>query len=211
MEEEYVDKICEALLRNRIYYFFSAVYLKQVSRNFLRDIKREDILKRLKDLGIKLGKDFYNTDEEKLLDRLAAEYSSLFNKQGGLIPEESANIAHCGKQKPSVKEIYTKAGFDIPENLKVSPDHLSVELEFMGGLVKKEAKAWQKADAVEAEKWRNLQIEFLLKHLGLWVMEFAKKVEETSSHSFYKGIARLTREFMDSELDELLGDTQKQR
>ncbi len=206
------ERVAYLRARSRIYSFLSSIYIKEITRDILREIREGDTLGVLEELGVRFEDDFLCSDEGQLLEDLASEYSALFIQPGGFSPEESVRLTGLHMQEPAskVKGFYKRCGFDIPPETKVFPDHLGVELEFMSLLINKEADALEAGNEEDANRWKALQTEFLERHLGLWIMEFSETVERASFHSFYREMARLTREFMDGELDDLLGEKREE-
>ncbi len=95
---------------------------------------------------------------------------------------------------------YQAFGFKPSEQVKELPDHIAVELEFMGLLLLKEAYAlqegWQEEGAICVDAERT----FLTDHLGSWVFSFCERVEETTSAPFYRAAAGFLKGFLAAEL-----------
>jgi len=83
------------------------------------------------------------------------------------------------------------------------PDHIGVELGFMGILAEKEHESWKAGNAEEALRWRGLQQEFFAAHLNAWAMDFLDDIEKLTRHGFYREAAVLTRRFLELEQNEL--------
>jgi TorA maturation chaperone TorD len=92
------------------------------------------------------------------------------------------------------------AGFYRAFGLEVAtserPDHLALELEFMGALTYKEALALESGRLEETELCRDAQRKFLEAHLGRWVGLFAESVLQQSQNDFYLRLAAELREFI---------------
>lgn len=92
-------------------------------------------------------------------------------------------------------EILFAEGWDL------IPDHIAVEFFFMAELCLRRANS-NEADDFEA--LRDWQINFFNKHLQLWVFEFLNRLEEKAGTAFYRGGAKLMREFLIEEKGELV-------
>ncbi len=193
--------------RSSTYKLLSHVFIKEVSSELLETFREKEISGSLKDFGVDIAKCLKSESEDKLLDDLATEYAALFLTPGGLSPHESVKLKGLLLQEPAseVLAFYEECGLEIPEDYKGFPDQLGVELEFMGYLADEECKAWQENNAEKAQELEALQTRFLREHLFKWVVDFCKEVEEVAFHPFYKEMAGLTRRFMETEIEELIG------
>jgi TorA maturation chaperone TorD len=104
-----------------------------------------------------------------------------------------------GKSTMEVKNRYAEEGLDIC--LKEVPDHIAIELEFMYFLIFKELEATKVNDFDNASRYQEKQRTFLENHLGAWVPDFTDKIEANSQTEFYKNIARITKYFIDSDIN----------
>ncbi|HWP48024.1 MAG TPA: molecular chaperone TorD family protein [Candidatus Limnocylindrales bacterium] len=139
---------------------------------------------------------------------LQAEYTRLFVGPGPPLvpPYESiyreAGYMVMGETTLSVLKAYEEAGRVLSSDLKDLPDHVAVELEFLALLCEEEAALWQREETLIAGV---IQVEqsFLARHLLQWVPTFTKKVSETSSSFFYRGLAQVTVGYLLCENDYL--------
>ncbi len=195
--------------RSSVYKLLSHVFIKEVSPELLNTFREKEISDSLDELGVDIGECLKSDSDNKLLDDLATEYAALFLTPGGLSPHESVKLKGLLLQEPAseVLAFYKECGLEIPADYKGFPDQLGVELEFMGYLADEECKAWQEDNAEKAQELEALQARFLREHLSKWVVDFCKEVEEVAFHLFYKEMAGLTRTFMETEIEELIGIT----
>lgn len=142
--------------------------------------------------------------EDALLD-LELEYNRLFYGPGrpAVSPYESA---HCGLRRQLMGEVardvnraYAEAGVTADPDRREPPDHVATELGFMAYLATRQMASRDHG----ASAWREHQSLFLRKHLGVWVPDFCRQVEEASHHPFYTALAGLTSAFIDLEFGEL--------
>ncbi len=197
--------------RSSTYKLLSHVFIKEVSSELLETFRGKEMSESLKDFGVDIEKCLKSEGDNKLLDELATEYAALFLTPGGLSPHESVKLKGLLLQEPASKvlEFYKACGLEIPEDYKGFPDQLGVELEFMGYLAGEEFKALQKGKTKKANVLVELQKRFLREHLSKWVVDFCKEVEEVAFHPFYKEMAGLTRRFMETEIQELIGTAEE--
>lgn len=204
MEEEMkMEEIAEG--RSRLYFILSRVFLKEVSKDFLRSMRGKYFIDYLKDLGVDLGKDFMEKEEKELLEELAAEYAQLFIAPAGASPYESVWKKGLLMQEPAAKALafYKRCGFELPEDFKGFPDQIGVELSFLGHLTQEEAKAWKEGNEKLAIEIMRLEKDFLKKHLRKWVFDFLDCVIAITELPFYREMARLAKEFLLGEMEEM--------
>lgn len=198
--------------RSSIYSFLSLIYRTEVTDNLLKQIKETDMLTTLSDMGATFEKDVLKRPKKKLIEDLAVEYTRLFLGPGKHIsPHES--IYHergdgdwgnlWGADTVAVKKFIETAGLGYKTEYTGLPDHISVEFEFMGEVIKREAEAWKDNDREGAAYCLKIQKQFIEKHLGAWVPAFCEKVVEHAELSFYREIAKLTDNFLKNESKEI--------
>jgi TorA maturation chaperone TorD len=102
-----------------------------------------------------------------------------------------------------LEEKYLNAGLAISPDLNELPDHISVELEFMGYLCMKEAEVLQTDDELDANHFRELQVSFMRQHLALWFPKFAQRIKEADPGLIYQYLLPAIYGFLRYELDEL--------
>jgi len=86
--------------------------------------------------------------------------------------------------------------FDIKlsEQEKDYPDHLTVELEFMAFLSKKEGDAT--GSGVSPDPYRLAQLDFIERHLDKWVHKLDEKIQTKVNDPFYKGVSAFMKGFI---------------
>jgi TorA maturation chaperone TorD len=138
-----------------------------------------------------------------LKEELEAEHSALFVLPSDSIPHEAVYLDReqrlGGRITMSVSQFYEKAGADIQEGSIEMPDHIGMELEFMGFLCKIERESWEKTGIESLQKCVEFQKMFLEEHLLKWVYRCCEKIIEKATYGFYKAVAHFIIEFMKSE------------
>ena len=145
--------------------------------------------------------------ETNALETLIIDYSKLFVGPYKLLapPYGSVYLENAprvmGDSTLDVTKRYQEGGLQV--HLKEAPDHVAIELEFMYFLIFKEVEAMRNSDSGIAASYLEKQKAFLGNHLGIWVSEFADNVEANAQTQFYKNLARLTKSFVEKDLNGL--------
>jgi TorA maturation chaperone TorD len=105
-------------------------------------------------------------------------------------------------QEPAqdMQRILREWNIQFAEGWDMIPDHIAVELFFMAELCKLSTEAIGEEQPVVHE-W---QVNFFKAHLRVWVFEFLDRLETKAESDFYRGGAKLLREFLREEEAELL-------
>jgi TorA maturation chaperone TorD len=149
-----------------------------------------------------------NLPEGSGIDSLEVDYSKLFVGPYSLLAPpygsvylESTGMV-MGNSTVDVRDRYAEEGLAI--DLKEVPDHIAIELEFMYFLIFKENEAKRNHDPENTLLYQRKQRAFLETHLGIWVSDFADRVERGAQTEFYKNLARVTKSFITNDLNLLV-------
>lgn len=203
------DLASTATQRSQLYRFLAEIFRKEPPAELLQKIRSPEITAVLAENGVHLDNSFLETPIEQLTEDLAVEYTWLFLGPGGHIaPFESVQLKGGsgilkGPETEAVRNYIDAAGFEYSGDFHEMPDHVSVELEFLGHLSRLEAEAWQRDDAAEARNCHGFQLDFLKQHAGKWIGDFCSRVKSTANSAFYAEIAELTAAFLESERTEI--------
>lgn len=157
----------------------------------------------------------FSTEAGELLDDIIAEleqhkddqnyflvdYARLFVGPFNVLasPYSSVYMDHerrvMGDSTMDAIKIYQKAGLEISGDLKDVPDHIKVELEFMQYLILKNISLEDSSGEDE------LQREFLLNHLALWLPDFCQTTIKNAQTVLYKNLAEVTQIFVSQDKD----------
>lgn len=198
-----------AIQRSQLYSFLAEIFRKEPPAELLEKIRSEEMMTVLAENGVHLDASFLETPIEQLTEDLAVEYTWLFLGPGGHIaPFESIQLKDGsgklqGPETDAVRSYIEAAGFDYSGDFHEMPDHVSMELEFLGHLTRLEAEAWERDDAAKAKNCREFQLDFLKKHAGRWIGDFCSRVKKTANSAFYAEIAELTAAFLQLERTEV--------
>jgi TorA maturation chaperone TorD len=139
-------------------------------------------------------------DTTRLCEALAEEHTLLFISPWGpvVFPYESYYMERelLGPSLAEVRGFLRRAGLEKREGFTEPEDHIACELEVMAQLIARQEVA---NDPTEEERWLHLQGEFFRTHLLPWAFLLCDEVEKREKVEFYKGVAKLTRGFMELE------------
>lgn len=184
--------------RAALYELLATLFRRQPNRDTLVALRTPELRAALAQAGIALPESFFGTELETLGDELAVAFADLFLVPGLLIsPHESVQRKGGsgllrGPETAAVRDYYDYVGFRVDESSPMEPDHVSIELEFVGHLAAEEAAAWEAGlpqRALDALRYQN---DFLERHLGAWANDFMTKIEHRTSNAFYRQLAALT-------------------
>jgi TorA maturation chaperone TorD len=101
---------------------------------------------------------------------------------------------------------YREADASMAEACEELPTHIGVEISFMSFLCEREAEAIRSGSSTlpddrermngSSVRYRDLQIEFLQKHLNLWFPQLSRAIQGCARSGLYRGLARITEEFL---------------
>ena len=140
-----------------------------------------------------------------LLSRLRAEYVRLFLVNAA--PYESLYLDEemllNTAATVAVVEAYRDGGYS-PAGQVGAPDHVGLELAFVGHLAHVEADALASGDTGAVAASRERQRAFLVAHLGRWAPVWATGLGRLAREPFYQALAGVVRDFVLAELDQAL-------
>jgi TorA maturation chaperone TorD len=206
--EKTIERI-DAEQRSVIYGLLSEVYMNEVSRGLLEQIKASGLLGIISEGDSYEMDHYFQGDMNELLEELACEYSRLFIGPGKHIsPHESVHHQLdggdwgklWGASTVAVQNFVKSAGMTYQDEFKGVPDHIAVEFEFMKQLTIQEKEARDSNNNEQLEYFLSMEKKFLQDHIGTWVPMFCDKVLEIVEHAFYKEIVLLTQAFIEFEL-----------
>ncbi len=200
----------EAAQRAGLYALLAGVFRRPLDGVQLARLRDPVLLEALVDAGIDPGEDFTKETDTALLDRLAIDYTQLFHTAADrVIPYEGVQTGLSdqlmGAAAQSVRAFMAQAGYAVHPQSGELPDHIWVELAFMGELTHREAQALCAGDKETADLALALQRRFLEQHLGRWASSFAQQVQAAAATPFYRDMAVLLDGFIASERGRSIG------
>jgi DMSO reductase family type II enzyme chaperone len=140
-----------------------------------------------------LLQEWRDTDKE-ILKR---EYSGLFEvgSSGPPVPiREDLHLNQPAGVREDIVRFYEFFGYGLEENFAWSPDHLSIELEFMHFLCFQEVEMSNKEG--DALSFQLAQSDFSERHLVNWVSGLAARIIQQQPDSIYGRLIAVMSEFL---------------
>jgi TorA maturation chaperone TorD len=191
-----------------LYGFLARVFAAEVGPELLSQLRGPEFRELFTDMGLDLGKEFYNQDGAELLDQLAVEFAGLFIGPAHFIsPHESVHHVRddgdygklWGADTVAVKKFIEATGLSYKSEFGGMPDHIAAELEFMQKLEERYAHAVEEGEEELAENLLQIKNRFLAEHLLTWAPEFMDKVMTNAKLPFYREMAGLAKTFLGQE------------
>jgi len=215
MGTNWKELAANAKSRSEIYALFATVFREEPSLALTKELRGHRLTTAFADMGVELGKDFYDIPESELREALVLEFTRLFIGPGrhisaheSIFTEVDGGISGLwGSQTVAVKKFIESTGLDYEPQFTGIPDHISVELEFMQKLSEWETDKWNQEDRQGAEYCLSVQRLFLEQHLFCWLPQFCDAVIAQAELPFYGAMAELTKNYMQFEQQSMMSDT----
>lgn len=155
--------------------------------------------------GLKAALDNIDTESEQELEDILWEYTRLFIGPYKLPcpPWESVYTSPKRLMMQSAHDevtgAYRKEGVTV-NTAEVMGDHIGVELNFLALLLRR-----MEEERERREHYAAAAKAFAEEHLRSWVPDFSRDLEQAATYSFYKAVARITRELVDAVHDYTFG------
>jgi TorA maturation chaperone TorD len=186
--------------RSNIYALLSRVLMQEIDPELLEQIKNdENILdffptfkewEKLKTLESSvLLNEHINPDFSNLSLLHLIPYETFYTRDDQMIETGGAN---------PVTDMYSAYDFmvDYEAARVVSSDHIGIELEFMHHLCEAQIKAQSQEDADAVAELKNVQKEFLNKHLLQWAPMYLINLKYEARTPLYYDVAETALEFL---------------
>ncbi len=209
---ELKDMTEEASQRISIYGFLARVFRKELTHDMLSRIKAPEFREVLSDMKVHFSDEFFSAPDDKLIEEYAEEYTRLFLGPGKHIsPHESIHYErddgdwgrHWGASTVEVKKFVESLGLHYKETDTSIPDHISVELELMQKIISKEKEAWDKDSEKDVLHYLKIEKMFMEDHIMKWVPKFCDEITADAELSFYREMARLTKSFIQTDMEDI--------
>jgi TorA maturation chaperone TorD len=127
-------------------------------------------------------------------------YETFYTREDGMIESGGDNKA---------LQFYDRFEFVVEKDKArvLSPDHIAVELEFVHKLIESEKKALEEDALTIADEFRDMQIEFLEKHLLTWAPLYFINVKNEAQTPLYHDSAMMAMDFLLSDYEYLKEDS----
>jgi TorA maturation chaperone TorD len=225
------DSWLDPQVREQLYHFLAAAYLRPLTSQALSRLTDPDVLNELSEafgkeaLGSLKGYSATARGEAGMQD-LQQEFMDLFAVPAGryVTPFEDVYRGASAERKlgpllgehaVAVRRLYRAAGGEVDENCRELPTHIGVELAFMSFLCAREAAArsgegapFPSDDCASASAprdcFRALQLRFLREHLNAWFPQLNRAIQEQAASGLYRGLGELTQAVLEHDAAQLM-------
>jgi TorA maturation chaperone TorD len=198
--------------RAQVYGLLGAIFRRPLDAAQIEALGQPEMLTALAAVGMDGAAEFAGGDPAGLRESLAIDFTQIFhNPETKFMPFEGLMLSRdtelLGDSAQTVARFMADVGYRVaPESGEVA-DHIAVELHFLADLAGREADALEAGDDELAGRARQIQTDFLDRHIGRWVDRFAKRVRSHSDSAFYPAMAQLAADFIASERGTLTATT----
>jgi TorA maturation chaperone TorD len=147
----------------------------------------------------RLERAYAEADRQELL----IDYVRLFHGPPGALAQPYASVwlsmttqTVMEDSTVAVMELYREAGFEIAEDFRDLPDHISVELECLYALLFRAAQACRDGKTESQQAARTLCGRLLQAHISRWLPNFCEAVIAQAQTPFYRALGELTRDYI---------------
>lgn len=186
--------------RANIYALLSRILLQELDLNMLQIIKNDenilDFFPTLKEWeplreveGSKLIEEYLNPDFVNLSILHLIPYETFYTREDQQIETGGAN---------PVTDMYSASNFMVDYEISrtVAADHIGIEMEFMHHLVAAQEKALKEMDDEAVKSIKEVQSEFLNKHLLKWAPMYLINMKFEARTPLYYDVAEMALEFI---------------
>jgi putative dimethyl sulfoxide reductase chaperone len=190
--------------RAQVYDLLATIFRRPLDAAQIKALGQPDMLTALAAVGMDSAAELDGANPADLREALAIDFTQIFhNPETKFMPFEGLMLSRdtelLGGRARAVAQFMADVGYRVaPESGEVA-DHIAIELSFLADLASREADALEAGDDVLATRARQIQADFLDRHIGRWVDRFAKRVHSHSDTAFYPAMARMAAEFVASE------------
>lgn len=143
------------------------------------------------------------------VEALQVEFSRLFLGPFGVLAPPYGSVyldggrSLMGQSTADVVDRYKREGLDVAEDFHDAPDHVAAELEFVYFLHLKALQAAEDGRGDAASRYRDKRRQFLMEHLGAWISDLEKRIEENAQTEFFKDLTRAVTVLVQTDLEAL--------
>lgn len=201
------ERLEELEARAATYEMLAGLFLKEVTADFLEGL-RDDARFADGPLG-EYAASLADTDLGQARVDAVADYSALFLGMSAVPvpPYESVYTSEVQllmqDARDDAVQTYREHGFAPAAEFNLPEDHAGVELQFMALLCRAQLAALQDGDEEGVERLAADQVAFLRDHLLGWMPRLCDDVEKRAKTCLYRGLAQMTRQFLEFEQEDL--------
>jgi TorA maturation chaperone TorD len=170
---------------------------KQISRQFMMHLEDVFVAVGLRAKG--LTERILSYDSDDFVTKIKVDFVKLFHGSGHLLSPPYECLCRgeklvMGESTMAVVRFYREAGLELDQGYKNLPDHVSAELSFLAYLCEMEANR-RELNCGEVEHCLELQRQFYLQHLGVWVEKFCANTIDQAQTAYYRELAIVLRDW----------------
>lgn len=196
-----------------IYFLLARLYKDVAPAELLSSLRDPQMMGVLEDLDCAFDQDFLAPEiDEDFVEKMAVDFTQLFiGPKDFICPYESMFHQRddddwgklWGADTVRVKKFIESAGLEFASDYGGIPDHLAVELEFMGAVTRKIDEAIAAGNWKDALYFLKMKQLFFDDHLSQWVPAFSDKVIAKATTSLYRELTSVMRSFLQLEHEAL--------
>ncbi|NTU89375.1 MAG: molecular chaperone TorD family protein [Actinobacteria bacterium] len=204
------DSLIES--RSATYGFLARLYRVEIDEDFFNEISSMrfpvNTGNSSVDEGYRLICSYLSKSWPSCAIELAADYTRVFlghgvNSYSAAYPYESVHTSPkrlmMQEARDEVLALYRAAGLMKNDNWRDGEDHIALELEFEQILCIRTSEALSEQNEDVALGLLTQQYNFLKDHLLNWIPFFTTEMELYAKTDLYKGLAKLTRGFLETD------------
>jgi len=134
--------------------------------------------------------------------RYVTPYESVFRDEREVEGERVRGLL-MGKPAIDVQKWYRLGAFDVAEGYDELPDHIALELAYVGALCGREREFQAAGDEVRLTRALEMERDFLAGHLCRWIDLLAERVEAKAATPYYGAVARMASSIVHDDLEAL--------
>jgi len=200
------NRLLDCQNREFLYALYSRIFMQEADEALLELVETENIKEFFPNL-FEWKK--YNTIDKKtlIIEHLNVDFTDLSLLH--LIPYETFYTRDDGMIESGgdneALQFYDRFEFVVEKDKArvLSPDHVAVEFEFIHKLIESEKKALESDDTKAADEFRDIQLEFIEKHLIPWAPLYFINVKNEAQTPLYHDSAMMALDFLLSDFEYL--------
>lgn len=194
------------LARSYIYRLLSEVFERIPDVELIAALRAPEFADAMRKEGYDFGLGELPAGDVEAALEVRVDFTQLFVGPGSYIPrygslfdpEERASDGRLWSDTTAEADRFMRSYGMTIEKGRI-PDHVAIEMSFMGQVVAHQAALLAEGNASDIESWQGVHRKFLSEFLLPWVPRFCQRVIEDAKLPFYREAARLMLDFLRKE------------
>ncbi|MBI2431747.1 MAG: molecular chaperone TorD family protein [Candidatus Hydrogenedentes bacterium] len=136
--------------------------------------------------------------------RYVAPYESVFRDTREIEGKQVCGLL-MGQAAIDVQKWYQLAALELAPGSRELPDHIALELSYVGHLCRKEQEFLACGNLDSLNRTWEMQRDFLAGHLAVWIRPLRDTIWEKSEHGYFRALAEFLVDFVSKDLATLEG------